>query len=138
MDKTLLTENLNEKIALIKNSKNFKNSNEETYEKRPILEFYKAYCSELENTIEDLIENMNIKNEKLKHYEKLQTENLDLKRKIKMFTKILSISQTELKSCEDEICQANILKLCDLKHNYDNIIKNKNIAKLNNLLQYEN
>ncbi len=117
-------------------SKLLKPLNEDNFDKKPTIEFYKTYCCELENTIEDLTENMIQKTEKLNEMQKIETENLELKRKMKMFTKIISLSQAseEGNICEDEICIANKLNLCNIQIKYDKILKNNSRMKLNKLV----
>jgi len=118
-----------------KSSKTLKPLNEfENFDKKPTLEFYKSYCQELENIIENLMENMSYKTERLNEMEKIQTENLDLKRQMRIFTKTMSLAQADFDVCKEEICIANKLKLNEMKNNYDKILKIQNQNKLNKLI----
>ena len=98
------------------------------------MEYYRAYIEELETTLEELIENMKEKSDRNLIIEKLQTENMDLKRKVNKFTKVIAISQTDPEFCEEETCTENRHMLVDMKHNYDKLVKVKNINKLDNIL----
>jgi hypothetical protein len=100
------------------------------------LEYYKAYIEELENTLEELIEHLKEKSEKNLLFENLQTENMELKRKLNKFTKVISLSTTDIDMdfCDEEICTANKLMLIDMKNNYNKLLKIRNNNRLDNIL----
>ena len=114
--------------------KKLKPVNEDVFQSKPNLDFYKAYCEELEKTIDELMEKLNVKTDKLMEMENIKTESLELKRKLKAYNKIMSLSRTDENFCEVEVCLANKLKLEEMKYKYDKILKEKNSEKLNNLL----
>ncbi len=100
------------------------------------MEYYKAYIEELENTLEELIEHLKEKSEKNLLFENLQTENMELKRKLNKFTKVISLSTTDIDMdfCDEEICTANKLMLIDMKNNYNKLLKIRNNNRLDNIL----
>lgn len=138
LDKSISIESQIDKIGISnKFTKPLKPLKEENFETKPTIDFYKAYCAELESTVEFLTENMIAKTEKLNELDKLQTENLELTRKMKMFTKIMTLARSDSNSCQDDLCLANKLKISDMKNKYDKLSKQNNNNKISKLILNE-
>lgn len=138
LDRTISNDTPLEKIGYSNKSlRLIKPLKEENFETKPTMDFYKAYCAELENTIELLTENLIAKTEKLNELDRVQTENLELKMKLKRYTKIMSLAQFDTNGCQEELCLANKFKITEMKNKYDRMLKQQNNDKISKLILNE-